>query len=123
MRLLALALLVTPLFAGDAVPKIPVDINYDFFKLPNNMNLGEVLGVAVNSKGHLVLVNHQGNAGVGPLYGNSSTQLLEFDEKGAFVREVGEKVYGLGYSHSARFDKYDNLWIVDKGTHAVVKFN
>ncbi|HYA18478.1 MAG TPA: peptidyl-alpha-hydroxyglycine alpha-amidating lyase family protein [Bryobacteraceae bacterium] len=125
MRLLTFALLAAPLFAQQTqqAPKIPVDINYDFFKLPGDMNLGEVLGVAVNSKGHVVLVNHQGSAGVGPLYGNSSTQLLEFDEQGKFVREIGKGVYGLGYAHSARFDRYDNLWIVDKGTHAVVKFN
>lgn len=125
MRLLTLAVLALPLFAQtQQAPKIPVDINYDFFKLPGDMNLGEVLGVAVNSKGHVVLVNHQGGASTGgPLYGNASTQLLEFDEQGKFVREVGKGVYGLGYAHSARFDKYDNLWIVDKGTHAVVKFN
>ena len=59
----------------------------------------------------------------GPLYGNASTQLLEFDETGKFVREVGHGVYGLGYAHSARYDKYDNLWIVDKGTHSVMRFN
>src|ERR1700743_1144594 len=126
MRLRTRALLAAPSFAQqrEHAAKIPVDINYDFFKLPGDTNLGEVLGVAVNSKGHVVLVNHQGAASAGgPLYGNASTQLLEFDEQGKFVREVGKGVYGLGYAHSARFDKYDNLWIVDKGTHAVVKFN
>ena len=35
------------------------------------MNLGEVLGVAVNSKGHVVVLNHPGSAHVGPLYGNA----------------------------------------------------
>jgi len=87
------------------------------------MNLGEVLGVAVNSKGHIVVLNHPGSATSGPLYGNASTQLLEFDQTGKFVRELGKGVYGLGYSHGVRFDKYDNLWIVDKGTNAVVRFN
>jgi sugar lactone lactonase YvrE len=87
------------------------------------MNLGEVLSVAVNSKGHVVVVNHPGSATTGPLYGEASTQLLEFDESGKFVREIGHGVYGLGYAHSARFDKYDNLWIVDKGTNTVMRFN
>ena len=32
-------------------------------------------------------------------------------------------MYGLGYAHAVRFDRYDNLWVVDKGTNAVVKFN
>ena len=106
-----------------AVPTIPFESAIDFLKLSPDMNLGEVLGVAVNSKGHVVVLNHQGNAAAGPLYGNASTQILEFDQTGKFVREIGKGVYGIGYSHSVRFDKYDNLWVVDKGTNAVVKFS
>ena len=105
------------------VPTIPFDATIDFLKYSPDMNLGEVLGIAVNSKGHVVVLNHQGNAASGPLYGNASTQLLEFDQTGKFVREIGKGVYGIGYSHSVRFDKYDNLWVVDKGTNAVVRFN
>ena len=105
------------------VPTIPFDSATDFLKYSPDMNLGEVLGVAVNSKGQIVVLNHPGNSNSGPLYGNSSTQLLLFDPAGKFVREIGKGVYGLGYSHSVRFDKYDNLWVVDKGTNAVVKFN
>jgi hypothetical protein len=102
-------------------PKIPFDVAYDFFKYSPDMNFGEVLGIAVSPKGRIVVLNHPGNSG--PLYGNSSTQLLEFDATGKFVREVGKNVYGIGYSHSVRFDKYENLWVVDKGTNAVMKFN
>jgi hypothetical protein len=105
------------------VPTIPFDSSIDFLKYSPDMNLGEVLAVAVNSKGHIVVLNHPGSATSGPLYGNASTQLIEFDQTGKFVREIGKGVYGLGYSHSVRFDKYDNLWVVDKGTNAVVKFN
>jgi len=95
--------------------KIPFDTSADFLKYSPDMNLGEVLGVAVNSKGHLIVLNHPGSPTSGPLYGNASTQLLEFDQTGKFVREVGKGVYGLGYSHSVRFDKYDNLWVVEIG--------
>jgi len=105
------------------VPVVQYDVVSNFLKTTPDMNFGEVLGVAVNSKGSLVVLNHPGSATVGPLYGNASTQLLEFDSTGKFVREIGKGVYGLGYSHSIRFDKYDNLWVVDKGTNAVVKFN
>jgi 6-bladed beta-propeller len=104
-------------------PTIPFDSSIDFLKYSPDMNLGEVLAVAVNSKGHVVVLNHPGSATSGPLYGNASTQLLEFDQAGKFVREIGKGVYGLGYSHSVRFDKYDNLWVVDKGTNTVVKFS
>ena len=106
-----------------AVPTIPFDSQTDYLKNSPDMNFGEVLGVAVNSKGHVVVLNHPGSASSGPLYGNASTQLLEFDQTGKFVREIGKGVYGVGYSHSVRFDKYDNLWVVDKGTNVVMRFN
>jgi len=105
------------------VPKLPFKVIADFFKYSPDMNLGEVLGVAVNSKGHIAVLNHPGSATSGPLYGNASTQILEFDENGKFVREIGKGVYGFGYGHGIRYDKYDNLWVVDKGTHAVTKLN
>ncbi len=104
-------------------PILRYDVVDNFLTYSPDMNLGEVLGVAVNSKGHLVVLNHPGSSTMGPLYGNASTQLLEFDEKGQFVREIGRGVYGLGYGHSVRFDRYDNLWVVDKGTHTATRFN
>src|SRR5437870_4192574 len=127
MKHLAIVIGLAALFQtpppGTAAPTIPFDSSIDFLKYSPDMNLGEVLGVAVNSKGQIVVLNHPGNSNSGPLYGNSSTQLLLFDQTGKFVREIGKGVYGLGYSHGVRFDKYDNLWVVDKGTNAVVKFN
>jgi hypothetical protein len=108
---------------GNDVPRIAFEVVPEFLKYSPDMNLGEVLGVAVSAKGRIVVLNHPGSATFGPLYGNASTQLLEFDATGKFVREVGKGVYGLGYAHSVRFDKYENLWVVDKGTNAVVKFN
>src|SRR6202011_5147232 len=123
MRTAMFTLLAAPLFAQQNAPKIPFESVPDPVKYSAQMNLGEVLSVAVNSKGHVLVVNHPGSGTTGPLYGNASTQLLEFDETGKFLREVGHGVYGLGYGHSARYDKYDNLWIVDKGTHSVMRFN
>jgi hypothetical protein len=123
-----LTLIGAPAFAQQATPglqdapSIPFE-SVPFLKLTPDRNLGEVLGVAINSKGHVVVLNHPGNANAGPVYGNSTTQLLEFDEKGHFVREIGHGVYGLAYAHSVRFDKYDNLWVVDKATMSVMKFN
>src|SRR5262249_15961104 len=123
MRLTMLAILALKLAAQGPAPSIPFDSVPDFLKLPAATPLGEVLSVAVNSNGHLLVLNHPGSAATGPLYGEATTQLLEFDQNGAFLREVGRGVYGLGYAHSARYDKYDNLWIVDKGTNAVMRFN
>ncbi len=57
------------------------------------------------------------------MYGASSTQIFEFNEKGEFVKEIGRGVYGLGYSHSVRFDRHDNMWVVDKGTNSIMRFD
>ena len=104
-------------------PEIPWESNSEFLKYSPDMNLGEVLGVAVNSKGRIAVLNHPGSSTSGPVYGNASTQLLEFDPSGKFIREVGKGVYGLAYGHGLRYDRSDNLWVVDKGTHAAVRFN
>jgi hypothetical protein len=109
--------------ANPNVPRIPFDSVPNPLKYSADMNLGEVLGIAVNSKGRVMVLNHPGSATTGPLYGNATTQLLEFDENGRFAREVGRGVYGLGYAHSVRYDRYDNLWVVDKGTNMVMRFN
>ena len=118
-----LVLLAAPVLAQQNAPEIPYVSVPNFLKYPPTMNLGETLGVAENSKGHIILLNHPGTATSGPLYGNATTNLLEFDDQGNFVREIGQGVYGFGYGHAVRFDNEDNLWVVDKGTNAVVKFN
>jgi len=105
-----------------AVPLLKFEAE-DFIKLKPGENLGEVLGVAVNSRGQVAVLNHPGSATTGPLYGNATTEILLFDRNGRFIREIGRKVYALGYGHSIRYDRYDNLWIVDKGTDSVIKFD
>ena len=87
------------------------------------MNLGETLGVAVNSHGNIVVLNHPGSANVGPIWSNATTQLLEFDADGRYLREIGKGVYGLAYAHQVRFDQFDNLWVVDKGANTVIQFD
>ncbi len=68
------------------VPEIPFDSNPNFLKYSPDMNLGEVLGVAINSKGQIMVLNHPGSATSGPVYGNASTQLFLFDQTGKFVQ-------------------------------------
>ncbi len=114
----ALALLGLPLFAQ---PEIPFESVADFFKYPPEMNLGEMGSVGVNAKGHIFMASRSNVTG--PLYGAIATQILEFDNNGKFLKEIGKGLYGIGYSHSVRFDKYDNMWVVDKGTNMIMKFN
>src|ERR1700744_6684936 len=75
--------------AQPAVPSIAFDSVPHPFNLPPNMYFGEVSGVSVNSKGH-VFVLSRGNTS-GPAYAAAATQVLGFDGKGKFVREIGKK--------------------------------
>ena len=90
-------------------------------QLPEGMHFGEVPGVAVNKKGHVFVYTRSDISG--PAYGARAGQILEFDQTGKFVREIGRNLYAWGYAHQLRVDKDDFLWAVDKGTNTVVKFD
>ncbi len=117
--------LVLSFAAGAVFAQEPPEIRYhsvsDFLKLPPDIYLGEVAGVAVNSKGH-VFVFSRGNS-TGPAYGAGAAQLLEFDADGKFVREIGHNLYAWSFAHAVRVDKQDNIWVADKGSDMVIKFN
>jgi sugar lactone lactonase YvrE len=93
----------------------------DFLHLPPDLYFGEVAGVAVNSKGH-IFVFSRGNT-TGPAYGASAAQLLEFNADGKFLREIGHNLYAWSYAHTVKIDPQDNIWVTDKGSDVVVKFN
>ena len=109
-------------YAQPPVPEIPFDANVNFLKLPPDMNLGEVSGVAVNSKGDVAVFTRSNSAG-GPAYGATASQVLLFDKTGKFLREVGKGLYAWSYAHAIRFDRDDNLWAIDKGSDMIVRFN
>ena len=67
------------------------------------MYFGEVAGIAVNSQKH-VFVLSRGNTS-GPAYGAAAAQLLEFDQQGKFIREIGKNLYAWAYSHTVRVDR------------------
>src|ERR1700739_2174474 len=73
-----LALLAAPLFAqeGTSVPALPFESVPSPLKYSPDQNLGEVLSVAVNSKGHIIVLNHPGTATAGPGYGTATTPIL-----------------------------------------------
>jgi DNA-binding beta-propeller fold protein YncE len=108
-------------FAQQPVPEIPFDSTPNFLKLPADLYLGEVAGVAVNSKGH-IFVFSRGNS-TGPAYGAAAAQLLEFAPDGKYIREIGRNLYAWSYAHAVRVDKHDNIWAIDKGSDMIIKFN
>src|SRR5436305_2715038 len=119
--ILAILLLVSGTAAAQSVPAIPFDSVKDPLQLPADIYFGEVAGVAVNSKG-MVYVLSRGNTN-GPAYAAAATQLLEFGPDGKFIREIGKNLYAWSFGHTVRIDPKDNIWVTDKGSDMVVKFN
>src|SRR5580704_9914551 len=115
-----LFLAAAPLFAQQP-PEIPYHAVPDFLKLPPDIHLGEVAGVAVNSHGH-IFVFSRGNT-TGPAYAASAAQLLQFGPDGKFIREIGHNLYAWSFAHTVKIDKDDNIWATDKGSDMVIKFN
>jgi DNA-binding beta-propeller fold protein YncE len=122
---LALVVCLTAPFAlyaqGQPAPEIPFDSVPNFLKLPPNLYLGETAGVAVNSKGHIFVFTRANSTG--PAYGASAAQLLEFAPDGTYLREIGHNLYAWSYAHAVRVDKEDNIWVTDKGSDMVIKFD
>ena len=76
--------------------------------LPAGLDLGQVASVALDTRGHL-LVLHRGEQA-----------LLELDAAGRFVRAFG----GLfTRAHSLTIDADGNLWIADVAAHTVTKLD
>ena len=120
--LIALLLLITPpALAQQAPPSIPFDSVPNALRLPHNMYFGEASGVAVNSRGH-VFVLSRGNTS-GPAYAAAATQLLEFNDNGAFIGEMGKNLYAWSFAHTVKVDREDNIWVTDKGSDMVIKFD
>ena len=101
-------------------PQIPYDA-VSLPLMPTGHTIGETEGVAINSKKHLFVYTRSGNAG--PARGAQAAELFEFDETGKYVKEWGQNAYGFSFAHAIRFDKDDNLWVVDEGSNMVMKFN
>src|SRR6202166_3477674 len=102
-----------PAKAFAPAPEISYDSVPNFLKLPTGLYLGEGIGVATNSKGHVFVYTRSGEA----------SRLFEFDAKGMFVREIGKGLYGFQMAHAVRVDPQDNIWVVDEGTDMIIKFN
>ena len=113
--------LLTGTAVAQSVPEIAFDSTPDFFRLPDGMYFGEVAGIAVNSKKHVFVLSRGNNSG--PAYGAAATQLLEFDATGKYVREIGRNLYAWSFAHAVRVDRYDNIWVADKGSDMVVRFD
>ena len=101
-------------------PKLQVTEEVLKLSVPGH-TIGEAVGVAKDSKGHLYVFTRSGN--LGPARGATASQLFEFDQTLKFVKQWGQDNYAASFAHNVRVDKYDNVWMTDEGSNMIVKFN
>ena len=125
--LVPLALLMSGSASGQSsIPEIPFDSNTNLLKWPEHIYIGEPVGVAVNSKGHIFVYTRTGSVdvstGTSRTFVRGGSRLFEFDQNGAFVREIGQDLYGFVFAERVRVDPQDNIWAVDGVSNMVIKF-
>jgi hypothetical protein len=114
-------------YAQSPVPAIAFDAAPIAWKMPPDIHLGEVAGVATDSKGQIFIYTRTGNPTVGlgnsRLFSHGGSRLFQFDARGNYVKEIGQGIYGFLVAHSVRVDARDNIWIVDEGSNQVIEFS
>src|SRR5579872_2969100 len=120
-------LLADPAFAQSPAPEIKFESVPNALHLPAGLYLGEVAGVATNSKGDVFVYTRTGHPTVtiGTMrpFAHGGSRLFEFDRSGRFMREVGKDTYGFMAAAQVRVDPADNLWVVDEMSNMVMKFD
>jgi DNA-binding beta-propeller fold protein YncE len=129
MRILLTSLLLAgmPALAQAPAPEIPFDSAANLLKYPDTVTIGEVAGVATNSKGDLFVYTRTGHPtislGTSRPFAHGGSRLYQFDRTGKFVREIGQDSYGFLVAQQVRVDPQDNVWIVDQMSSMVIKFD
>jgi DNA-binding beta-propeller fold protein YncE len=127
LMLLSVMLLSGIPLAAQSVPEIPFDASADLLKPPANIHLGEIGGVAANSKGDVFVYTRTGHPtisiGTARPFAHGGSRLFQFDRTGKFVREIGRGSYGFLVAQQVRVDPQDNVWVVDQMSSMVMKFD
>src|SRR5947207_6731775 len=127
--LLATSFLLTPLPAAaqNSAPEIAFDSAPNPLTLPDDIYLGEVGGVAANSKGDIFVYTRTGHPtislGTSRAFAHGGSRLFQFDKTGKYVREIGQDSYGFMFAQQVRIDPQDNIWTVDQMTNMIIKWD
>ena len=126
--LLAATLLAAfPAAAQNAIPEIAFDSSANLLTLPDDIYLGEVGGVATNSKGDIFVYTRTGHPtvslGGARAFAHGGSRLFQFDRTGKFIREIGQGSYGFMFAQQVRIDPQDNIWTVDQMTNFIMKLD
>jgi sugar lactone lactonase YvrE len=113
--------------ANAQAPEIRYDSVPNALQLPANIYLGEVGGVATNSRGDIFVYTRTGHPtitlGTARPFAHGGSRLFQFDRNGKFVREMGKDSYGFMFAAQVRVDPNDNIWVVDQMTNMVMKYD
>src|SRR6202140_1758490 len=116
-----------PLSAQKAAPVMNFDSAPNPLTLPDDVYLGEVGGVATNSRGDIFVYTRTGHPTVSMAtacpFVHGGARLFQFDRNGKFTREIGQGLYGFLFAAQVRVDPQDNLWVVDEMSAMVMKFD
>ena len=127
MQAMLAAALIGGVPAHAQAPEIPFDSVPNALQLPADTYLGEVGGVATNSRGDIFVYTRTGHPtvtiGSARPFAHGGSRLFQFDRNGKFVREIGKNSYGFMYAAQVRVDPNDNIWVVDQMTNMVIKFD
>jgi DNA-binding beta-propeller fold protein YncE len=126
LKILPGAMLLVGMQAAAQV-EIPFDSVVNLLKYPDSVTIGEVAGVATNSKGDLFVYTRTGHPtislGTSRPFAHGGSRLYQFDRTGKFVREIGQDSYAFLVAQQVRVDPQDNIWIVDQMSSMVIKFD
>ena len=104
----------------ESYSKMQINDQYLRLSIPGQ-TMGQTVGVATNSKGHIFVYSRSVNQGMAR--GGKAAMLWEFDQNAKFVKEWGPNNYAESFAHAVRVDKQDNVWQVDEGSGMVVKYD
>jgi 6-bladed beta-propeller len=124
---LAGGLLAASALAQNFAPEIKFDSVPNAIQMPAGLYLGEVAGVATNSKGDIFVYTRTGHPTVtiGTMrpFAHGGSRMFQFDRTGKYVREIGKDTYGFMAAAQVRVDPADNIWAVDEMSNMVMKFD
>src|SRR5271155_351582 len=98
-----------------AAPEIAFDSVANALTLPDDIYLGEVGGVATNSKGDIFVYTRTGHPtlslGTSRGFVHGGSRLFQFDRNGKYVREIGKDSYGFVFAQQVPIHPQDNIWV------------
>ena len=135
MRRVAQLMVVAVGMAAAAVPAagqgVAREIRYSaadaLSGFPDDVHLGEVAGVARTARGEIYVYTRTGNPavtlGTSRYVALASSRVFKFDPSGRFEREIGQGIYGALYAQQVRVSPDGDVWIVDRMSGQVIRFD